>query len=83
MLRVGNSHHYGVCAHVCTCRYWAKIDDALRSAAYNRGVTVRLMGSHWNHTDKDMSLFFASLSANSGTGPFGGKIQTVSCVDFL
>ena len=59
-------------------RYWAAIDDALRSAAYNRGVSVRLMGSYWNHTDRDMVQFLASLSANSGIGPFNGSIETVS-----
>ena len=59
-------------------RYWAVIDDALRAAAYERGVNVRLMGSCWNHTDKDMIKFLASLSANRAIGPFKGDIQTVS-----
>ena len=57
-------------------RYWPLIDDALRAAAYNRGVNVSLMGSHWNHTSQDMLAFLTSLSANSGTGS-GGIIQTV------
>ena len=69
-----------VMKHVSIHRYWAVVDDALRSAAYNRGVNVRLMGSYWNHTDKDMVQFLASLSANSGIGPLNGSIQTVSAL---
>ena len=65
-------------AHNNYRRYWAVIDDALRSAAYNRGVNVRLMGSYWNHTSEDMIQFLASLSANSGIGPLNGSIETVS-----
>ena len=61
-------------------RYWSAIDDALRSAAYNRGVRVRLMGSYWNHTSSDMVQFLASLSANSGIGPLNGSIETVSAL---
>ena len=54
------------------------IDDALRTAAYERGVNVRLMGSYWNHTDHDMVKFLASLSADWGIGSCRGNIQTVS-----
>ena len=64
--------------YIYTNRYWAVIDDALRAAVYERGVTVRLMGSYWNHTDKDMVAFLASLSTIRGVGPFDGDIQTVS-----
>ncbi|KYR01470.1 phospholipase D3 [Tieghemostelium lacteum] len=31
--------------------FWPVIDDALRAAAFNRGVKVRLLVSHWNHTN--------------------------------
>ena len=65
-------------AHNNYRRYWAAIGDALRTAAYNRGVSVRLMGSYWNHTSEDMIKFLASLSANSGIGPLNGSIETVS-----
>ena len=44
------------------CRYWPVIDDALRSAAFDRRVTVRLLASHWAHTMKDMYAFLCSLS---------------------
>ena len=57
--------------------YWPKIDDALRAAAF-KGLTVRLMGSYWNHTDNDMFHFMRSLSDDTYTG-YHGKIETVSC----
>ena len=44
------------------CRYWPVIDDALRSAAFDRQVTVRLLASQWAHTMKDMYAFLCSLS---------------------
>ena len=44
------------------CRYWPVIDDALRSAAFDRQVTVRLLASQWAHTKKDMYAFLCSLS---------------------
>jgi len=58
--------------------YWPQIDDALRSAAYSRGVNVRVMGSYWNHTLPDMLKFLRSLADMSGTGSFQGTIETVS-----
>ncbi|XP_064402849.1 5'-3' exonuclease PLD3-like isoform X2 [Halichondria panicea] len=56
--------------------FWPTFDDALRSAAYDRGVHVRVMGSYWNHTSKDMVRFLQSLSASNGTGPYQGIIET-------
>ena len=41
--------------------YWPDIDDALRSAAFNRKVQVRLLASYWNHTWGDMMNFLKSL----------------------
>ena len=41
--------------------YWPDIDDALRSAAFNRKVQVRLLASYWNHTWGDMINFLKSL----------------------
>ncbi|KHN88640.1 putative phospholipase D F09G2.8 [Toxocara canis] len=40
--------------------YWSKLDDAIRSAAY-RGVTVRMLISHWNHSKPQMKPFLRSL----------------------
>ena len=59
-------------------RYWSQIDDALRSAAYSRGVSVRVMGSYWEHTSSDMLKFLQSLADMSSTGSFRGTIETVS-----
>ncbi len=59
------------------CSYWPTIDDALRSAAYDRGVRVRVLGSNWTHTEPDMPKFFRSLSAMNGTGNFKGVIEVV------
>ena len=48
------------------------IDDALRSAVFNKGITVRLMGSLWNHTGPDMIKFLRSLQSINNTGQFNG-----------
>lgn len=42
-------------------RHWPKIDDALRSAAIDRHVKVRLLISNWNHTRKAAQYFLRSL----------------------
>ncbi|XP_065833347.1 5'-3' exonuclease PLD3-like isoform X2 [Oscarella lobularis] len=47
--------------------YWPIIDDALRRAAFNRGVRVRLLASRWNHTFPDMFNYLRSLAALNGT----------------
>ena len=56
--------------------FWPVIDDALRRAALERGVHVRLLGSHWNHTRSSMALFLKSLSALSNGKVFKGSIET-------
>lgn len=43
--------------------YWPVIDDALRRAAFDRKVHVRLMASLWNHTRSDMKNYLRSLAA--------------------
>ncbi|KAL9950329.1 hypothetical protein ACROYT_G042815 [Oculina patagonica] len=43
--------------------YWPVIDDALRQAAFDRKVKVRLMASLWNHTRADMKFYLRSLAA--------------------
>ena len=45
--------------------FWPDIDDALRRAAINRGVSVRLLASHWDHTRPAMLRYLASLQALS------------------
>lgn len=42
-------------------RYWPVIDDALRRAAFDRGVNVSLLISYWNHTWEDMPKYLKSL----------------------
>ncbi|GFO27503.1 phospholipase d3 [Plakobranchus ocellatus] len=41
--------------------YWPVIDDELRKAAFNSGVKVYLLASHWKHTIIDMYAFLRSL----------------------
>ncbi|KHJ42218.1 phospholipase D domain protein [Trichuris suis] len=51
-------------------RYWGDIDDALRAAAYDRKVSVKLLISKWNHTKLMMFGFLHSLSAfGASLGP--------------
>ncbi|KAH9509354.1 5'-3' exonuclease pld3 [Bulinus truncatus] len=55
--------------------FWAVIDDALRSAAFDRKVEVFLMASHWEHTEKDMYAFLRSLRDVNGTKAGSVKIE--------
>ena len=57
-------------------RYWSTIDDALRSAMYDRGIHVKLMTSYWPHTSEDQVHFVSSLAAINGTSK--GSMETVS-----
>ncbi|XP_066954127.1 5'-3' exonuclease PLD3-like isoform X3 [Macrobrachium rosenbergii] len=41
--------------------FWPVIDDSLRVAALERGVRIRILGSHWNHTRPDMIYYLKSL----------------------
>ncbi|KAK7868202.1 hypothetical protein R5R35_000608 [Gryllus longicercus] len=47
-------------------RLWTDIDDALRAAAINRNIHVRLLISLWNHTRPAIPHFLNSLRALSG-----------------
>ena len=60
------------------CRYWPVIDDALKSAMYNRGVKVRVMGSIWEYTEPDMIKFLQSLQRVNATGQYNGSLEVVS-----
>eukprot|EP00118_Oscarella_pearsei_P004359 m.18508 g.18508 ORF g.18508 m.18508 type:complete len:442 (+) comp27672_c0_seq1:75-1400(+) len=48
-------------------KYWPVIDDALRSAAFDRGIHVRLLASWWNHTLPQMKNYLRSLASLNGT----------------
>jgi hypothetical protein len=52
---------------VLSCRYWPEIDDALRAAAVDRHIQVRLLISNWNHTRKEEQYFLRSLLDISGS----------------
>lgn len=43
-------------------KYWPVIDDALRRAAFDRGVSVKLLISYWNNTWEEMPLYLKSLN---------------------
>ncbi|XP_036600510.1 5'-3' exonuclease PLD3 [Trichosurus vulpecula] len=44
-------------------RFWPAIDDALRRAAFERGVRVRLLVSCWGHSEPALRPFLLSLAA--------------------
>ncbi|XP_050010792.1 5'-3' exonuclease PLD4 isoform X1 [Alexandromys fortis] len=46
-------------------RYWPVLDSALRAAAFDRGVHVRLLVSCWLNTDPTMFTYLRSLQAFS------------------
>ena len=46
-------------------KFWPVIDDALKRAVIERGVTVRLLASHWTSTRAQMVVFLKSLQAFS------------------
>lgn len=46
---------------VAQFRYWPIIDDALRTAAVERKVQVRLLISSWKHSRKSEIAFLKSL----------------------
>ena len=56
-------------------RYWPVIDDALRRAAFDRKVQVRLMASLWNHTRPDLKQYLRSLAAMNGAN--SASVQVV------
>lgn len=56
--------------------YWPTIDDALRRAAVERKVQIRLLASHWNHTRPSMKIFLKSLEAFVNDRDISGSIET-------
>lgn len=42
-------------------KYWSAIDNALRTAAVERGVAVKMLISWWKHSDKSMDNYLRSL----------------------
>lgn len=58
-------------------RYWPVIDDALRSAAIDRHVSVKLLISWWKHSRPSEDYFLRSLAALSNAYR-GVDIEVVS-----
>ncbi|KAG5450740.1 5'-3' exonuclease pld3 [Clonorchis sinensis] len=54
-------------------KYWPAIDTALREAAIDRGVEVRLLISRWPYTVPTMFKYLSSLKALNGIG--GSQIR--------
>ena len=47
-------------------RYWPVLDNALRTAAFDNGVHVRLLAGMWKHTRSDMVYYLRSLQDLNG-----------------
>lgn len=60
-----------------SCRYWPVIDDALRAAAIDNKVSVKLLISWWNHSRPAEDYFLRSLGELSDSYP-SVDIQIVS-----
>lgn len=63
--------------------FWPVIDNALRRAAIERGVRVRLLASKWSHTRKAMFVFLNSLNSFrllSTRGRIEAKVFTVPTI---
>lgn len=63
----------------CKCslfRFWPIIDDALRAAAIDRQVSVKLLISYWNHSRPAEDYFLKSLQDIAGSYP-GVDVQVV------
>ena len=56
-------------------KYWPRIDDALRRAAIERGVQVRLLFSNWTDTKPTEPAWYRSLNAIQSKGLRSGGIH--------
>lgn len=57
-------------------KYWPIIDDALRRAAIEQKISVRLLVSWWSHSRKSENYFLHSLMDISNSYP-GVQIEVV------
>ncbi|XP_071810219.1 5'-3' exonuclease PLD3-like [Asterias amurensis] len=60
--------YYPYAAYKHPQTYWPVIDDKLRSLAFNRKISVRLLASYWEHSEKEMIGFLRSLAILNTTG---------------
>ncbi|RWR99733.1 hypothetical protein B4U79_00758 [Dinothrombium tinctorium] len=61
-------------------KYWPVIDDALKRVVIEKGVSVKLLISHWKQTPTNMMVFLQSLAAfykYQNAGRIDVKIFTV------
>ncbi|XP_058449918.1 5'-3' exonuclease PLD3-like isoform X2 [Malaya genurostris] len=61
--------YFPLTLYTAKSQYWPIIDDALRKAAIERKVTVRLLISHWKHSRKSEQYFLNSIEALSNSIP--------------
>lgn len=59
--------YYPTTLYTSTTVFWPVIDDQIRKIAIERGVHVRLLASHWNHTLPTMPYYLNSLAALNNT----------------
>lgn len=56
-------------------KFWPRIDNALRRAAVERRVSVRLLFSDWSHTKDEEIMWYKSLNAIQSGTLRGGRIH--------
>jgi phospholipase D3/4 len=56
-------------------QFWPIIDDALKKAAIERNVNIKLLTSRWNHTRYVSSVYLRSLAAFNSSKLIGGSIE--------
>lgn len=56
-------------------KFWPRIDNALRKAAVERRVSVRLLFSDWSHTKEEEIMWYKSLNALQSDTLKGGRIH--------
>lgn len=56
-------------------KFWPVIDDALKKAAIERKVSVRLLISRWRSSRNDQSIYLKSLNALNESKTIGGSVE--------
>ncbi|KAF4519232.1 hypothetical protein B566_EDAN009793 [Ephemera danica] len=62
-------------------KFWPAIENALRAAAVDHKVRIRLLISHWNHTLPAQNFFLRSMAALSGSFPWVQKLFVVPATE--
>ncbi|XP_058816452.1 5'-3' exonuclease PLD3-like [Topomyia yanbarensis] len=61
--------YFPLTLYTAKSHYWPIIDDALRGAAIERKVAIRLLISHWKHSRQSEQYFLNSIEALSNSIP--------------